>query len=1066
MERKRGRFFVFVRAPPPPTSFFLFLLVILSSAGLSASQLGTPTAEFDTDRLAILSFKTLVSGPSGALVSWGNSSLHFCRWRGVNCRNHDGEPRVTALVLESLRLKGKLSPSLANLTFLRRLRLGNNSLEGSIPQELGFLSRLRSLNLSYNHLGGMIPTSLLQNCSELRIFSLSHNNLNRTIPRNLSNCLYLRVIDLDRNMLEGNIPSDIGSLPKLETVAIWDNLLEGSIPPEIGKLASLTGLHMRFNHLDGPIPAAIGNLSSLTQLDLSNNLLAGAIPAAEPHLSSRASARLLLSSNEFTGTIPPEIGKLEKVSAVFLQNNNLVGTIPNTLWSLRNLDALLLRHNHLEAKNAAEWSFLDALTNCTRLRILDLSINHLSGVLPKSVANLSKTLQWLKIHDNQIAGSIPTEIGNLSNLTVITILSHNNMNGTIPRNLSNCSELQVIGLDQNKLRGDIPTDLGSLPKLRELVMWNNLLQGGIPPEIGNLASLTGLYLGGNQLTGAIPAAVGNLSSLAHLDLSNSTLVGDIPAAIWNLTSLRQLVLWSNKLTGAIPSDIGNLVSLTTLFLHYNQLTGTIPSEIGNLVNLTVCVLGGNHLVGTIPRSLGSLHSLDALILVLDISSNDLSGHIPDFLGSFNMTYLNLSYNDLDGEVPKDGIFANASAFSVVGNRKLCGGIPELRLPSCPSEEKSSSAKLIAIVSVVGGILCVTFLISVLVACYRLRKSSRLSSVTSRIEEQHRRVSFAELLRATNEFSPANLIGKGSFGSSYRGIMDWEDHKEVAVKVLNLQQTGAVRSFMAECEALRNVRHRNLVKILTSCSGVDFGGNDFKALVFEFLPSGSLDEWLHPPERDERGSSRVLSLGQRLNISIDVASALDYLHRHVPTPIVHCDLKPSNVLLDDDMVAHVGDFGLARFVGKSSQRSTNSVTLKGSIGYAAPEYGMGHKVSVQGDVYSYGMLLLEMFTAKRPTDDGFKEGLNLHRYVERALPKHVVEIIDPNLSLGGGEGEACRSSPSANESSMRAVECIASVLRVGVSCSKGSPKERMQMEDVIRELHDIKDAFLGSTLLRA
>ncbi|RWV92321.1 hypothetical protein GW17_00045318 [Ensete ventricosum] len=185
-----------------------------------------------------------------------------------------------------------------------------------------------------------------------------------------------------------------------------------------------------------------------------------------------------------------------------------------------------------------------------------------------------------------------------------------------------------------------------------------------------------------------------------------------------------------------------------------------------------------------------------------------------------------------------------------------------------------------------------------------------------------------------------------------------------------------------------------------------------------------------------------------------------------------------------MVARVGDLGLARILNKimskssSQPRSTNSVTLIGSIGYAAPgvflsfpffflttgdlsidvhvaEYGTGHKVSVQGDVYSFGMLLLEMFTAKRPTDDGFKYGLNLHHYVERALPKHVVEIIDPNLLLGGGEGEA-------DELSMRAVECIASVLRVGVSCSKGSPKERMQMEGVVKELHTIKDRLYGGS----
>ncbi|URE00417.1 LRR receptor-like serine threonine-protein kinase [Musa troglodytarum] len=1024
-------------------SSMLLLLMLSSSAGSSASQFGTPTAESTTDRLSLRSFKTLLSDPSGALASWDNASLHFCRWRGVTCRTHGGEPRVTGLKLESLQVEGKLSPSLANLTFLRRLRLGSNSLAGSIPQELGFLSHLRTLNLSNNHLGGMIPTSLFQNCSRLQIFSLSHNNMKGTIPRNLGNCSELQLIGLDQNMLQGDIPTDLGSLPKLRELVMWNNLLQGGIPPEIGNLASLTGLYLGGNQLTGAIPAAVGNLSSLAHLDLSNSTLVGAIPAAVWNLTSLR--QLMLWSNKLTGaipsdignlvsltilslhynqlsgTIPSEIGNLVNLTLCFLGGNHLVGTIPKSFGSLPSLDALILGSNELQARNAAEWSFLDSLANCTHLRKLDISNNDLSAMLPKSIANLSRSLEELDIGGNQIAGSIAEEIGNLISLTKITMWN-NLLGGAIPATLGRPSGLVLVKLGGNLLVGEIPATLGNLTRLDHLNLGSNELHGSVPPSLGKCP-------------------------LNFLDLASNRLNGTVPVQIFYIPTLTQLNISGNLLTGVLPSEIGNLRNTQSIDASDNRLSGRLPSGIAECQVLEILCIRGNYFQGPIPSSFSQLKGLR----VLDISSNDLSGHIPDFLGRFNMTFLNLSYNNLDGEVPKDGIFANASAFSVVGNRKLCGGIPELGLPSCPSEEKSSSAKLIAIVSVVGGILCVTFLISLLVARYRLRKSSRLSSVASCINEQHRRVSFAELLRATNEFSPANLIGVGSFGSVYRGIMDWEDHKDVAVKVLNLQQTGAVRSFMAECEALRNVRHRNLVKILTSCSGVDFGGNDFKALVFEFLPNGSLDEWLHPPERDERGSSRTLSLRQRLNISIDVASALDYLHHHVPTPIVHCDLKPSNVLLDDDMVACVGDFGLARFVGKSSERWTNSVTLKGSIGYAAPEYGMGHKVSVQGDVYSCGMLLLEMFTAKRPTDDRFKEGLNLHHYVERALAKHVVEIIDPNLLSGEGEAEA--------------VDCIASVLRVGVLCSKGSPKERMQTEDVIRELHNIKDAFLGSTLLR-
>ena len=160
---------------------------------------------------------------------------------------------------------------------------------------------------------------------------------------------------------------------------------------------------------------------------------------------------------------------------------------------------------------------------------------------------------------------------------------------------------------------------------------------------------------------------------------------------------------------------------------------------------------------------------------------------------------------------------------------------------------------------------------------------------------------------------------------------------VAVKVLNLQQKGASKSFISECNVLRCIQHRNLVKTLTCCSSMDYNGNEFKALVFEFMANGSLEKWLHP-YIDNENQSRHLNLLQRLNIAIDVATALHYLHEHCKRPIIHCDLKPSNVLLDNDMIAHVSDFGLARLLSSTndvSQNQTSTVGLKGSIGYAAP-----------------------------------------------------------------------------------------------------------------------------------
>ncbi|KAJ4807162.1 Leucine-rich receptor-like protein kinase family protein [Rhynchospora pubera] len=275
-------------------------------------------------------------------------------------------------------------------------------------------------------------------------------------------------------------------------------------------------------------------------------------------------------------------------------------------------------------------------------------------------------------------------------------------------------------------------------------------------------------------------------------------------------------------------------------------------------------------------------------------------------------------------------------------------------------------------------------------------------------------------------------------------MSFENVTTVAVKVLNLETHGASRSFLSECEVLRNVRHRNLIKVLSSCSSIDQHGNDFKALVIEFMPNGSLETWLHPNTNSNFDLPvRSLNLIEMLRIAIDVATALDYLHYHGPAPIVHCDLKPSNVLLDDDMTAHVGDFGLAIFLEPPDIQLFESLTsttgIKGSIGYIPPEYGMGGRPSMEGDVYSYGILLLEMFTGLSPTDEKLKDGTSLHKHVEMAFPEQVMNIIDTRLE--------------ANlYASKNVLDCLLSVVQCGLSCSKNSPKERITIEEVLKQLN--------------
>lgn len=432
-----------------------------------------------------------------------------------------------------------------------------------------------------------------------------------------------------------------------------------------------------------------------------------------------------------------------------------------------------------------EMNFIGSLSNCSNLQGLGVSSNKLRGLLPNSVGNLSTKLTFLNFEGNQLYGILPSSISNLHNL-------------------------DTLGLDDNRFTGTIPLSIGNLKKLQVVTFSQNKFSGVIPRSIGNLTLLTKLYTNMNRLKGNIPMSLANCTKLLSLELSQNNFTGLIPKQLLSLSTLSiTLNLSSNYFYVPLPSDVSNLIHLGSMDLSNNRLSRKIPGSLGSCSSLEYIFLQNNVLQGSIPLSLSSLKG----VRNIDLSQNNLSGKIQRFFEQLSLKYLNLSFNNLEGEVPSKGVFSNLSGVSVVGNSKICGGMSELHLQKCTNggsrREQRISHVIIVLFSVLGILICATIMMWFV---FKHKKLRRFESPGSMVDRSYLRLSYANLHKATEGFSLENLIGNGNFGCVYKGVLV-TNRMTVAVKVLHLHSRESYKSFMKECETLRNSRHRNLVKII-------------------------------------------------------------------------------------------------------------------------------------------------------------------------------------------------------------------------------------------------------------
>ncbi|MCO5596533.1 hypothetical protein L7F22_050598 [Adiantum nelumboides] len=837
----------------------------------------------------------------------------------------------------------------------------------------------------------------------------------------------------------------------------------------------VTSLELPGLGLTGILPSDIRLLSELVTLDLSYNNLTGSIPGQIGHLAHLNS--LILQFNYFNGKIPPEIGQLKNLSKLSLNGNSLTGGIPNEIGLLQNLYWLDLAQNQLNGPlpyssdgNSAVNAGLDNLTKAGHFH---LNNNSFSGAIPDSICHSGMSLVHLILDSNRLTGTIPEELGQCGSLLILK-LNNNQLRGAIPDQISMLSNITELQLSDNQFVGPLP-NLSNLTKLGVLELSNNVFDEDFPSWMSSLDSLSDLSMNSSFIKGQIPPTFFALPALSAVKLAYNDINGTLDIS----RASHQLLLVSmedNKVDSVTPGtyseilrlqgnpvcDKANLLSAKVCSdnsspsappsFGTDSCSNTCPS--GYQVNPAQCTCAIPY-QGVLIYRAPSFTSLSnesiipslAAVLAKSLSVEQKQVVIPSAAFNAQNQLLVLIAIFPSGEAiqwSRDDVLRMATVLGNDGVSPPGFGPPMFRQTfsdyTVQVSTKGSGLSTGALIGIIAGsvVLLLVVLTVVCFACLQKRRADKAVELSKPFAswgagktegggipklKGARFFSYTELQKATNNFSDSNEIGSGGYGKVYRGILS--SGEQVAIKRAQGNSMQGATEFKNEIELLSRVHHKNVVGLVGFC--IEQGE---QMLVYEYMAGGSLRDCL-------TGRAGVrLDWRRRMMVALGSARGITYLHELVSPPIIHRDIKSTNILLDEKKIAKVADFGLSKIgPGEGAGKQHVSTQVKGTLGYLDPEYYISQQLTEKSDVYSYGVVLLELLTARAPIEHG----------------KYVVKEVKSAIDRNGLSALRPMLDPRLREEELPELN---SFVRIALSCVEDAASSRPSMGEVVKQLEDL------------